>query len=90
MADDTHPPTRPLASLGDVLFVLSSWHLCVPHYLPFPKMGAVVYRNCFTSHFPEGKPKAQREAALTQGQVSHLWHCCGQVTVALPAPALEE
>lgn len=35
-------PTHPPASLGDVLFVLSTWHLRVPHYLPFPKRGAVV------------------------------------------------
>lgn len=39
---DDNPPTHPLASLGDVLFVLSSLHWCVPHYLLFPKIGEVV------------------------------------------------
>lgn len=62
-------PTHPLALLPawGMCSVLSSWHLCVPHYLPFPKMGAVVYRNCLSSHFPEEKSKSQREAAASTG-----------------------
>lgn len=60
MADDIHPPTHLPASLGDVLFALSRWHLCVPHFLPFPQMGEVIEcTDYFISHFPGEKSKAQ-------------------------------
>lgn len=90
MADDTHPPTHPPASQGDVLFVLWRWHLYFPRYLPFPPNGEMI--EC-TEHilfpiFLEKNPRLRGRAWLTQGQVSRLRHCSGQMSTGLPAPQL--
>lgn len=55
--------------------MLSSWHMCVPHYVPFPKMGAVVECTGIIL-FPislKGNGRVREGLWLTQGQVALQW-----------------
>lgn len=87
MADDTHPPTHPSASLGDVLSALSRWHFHI--IFPSPNGGNDrAYRDYFISQFLESNPRLREGAWLTQKQGSRLRHCSGQMAMGLPAPQL--